>query len=168
MFVLAALALSACLAPAYAGAAAKTPTAAAKTTPATPANKAGASPFGEVLGGSGAKAGGTATTNTATTNTATTPPNGAAEAETEAAATKTGSEPRNSKSTIVLGIIVALGLLLGIAYVIVRDARQVAPASEADEEELDARLAHERAQALRKRRAKAKAARMQRKRTRTR
>jgi hypothetical protein len=73
-------------------------------------------------------------------------------------------EVTNSKSTIFIAGGAALLLLCAIAYVIVRDARRVAPADEVDEELLDARLSQERVQALRKRRTKAKAARQQRKR----
>ena len=51
-----------------------------------------------------------------------------------------------------------------VRFVIVRDARRVAPANEADV--IEARSAHDTAVRLRKRRAKAKAARQQRKRNR--
>ena len=58
----------------------------------------------------------------------------------------------------------AVALLVAIAYVIVRDARRMAPAG--DPQVAEARSAHDSAATLRKRRAKAKAARQQRKRNR--
>jgi hypothetical protein len=74
------------------------------------------------------------------------------------------TEASNSKSLILIALGAAIVLLSGIAYVIVRDARRVAPAG--DEDLLDHRSAHDSAVALAKRRAKAKAARRQRKRNR--
>jgi hypothetical protein len=55
-------------------------------------------------------------------------------------------------------------LLLAIGFVIARDARKVAPATEGEEELAETRRAQERAVMLARRRAKAKAARQQRKR----
>jgi hypothetical protein len=74
------------------------------------------------------------------------------------------SEPTNSDTLILLVLGAAVLLLMGIAFVIVRDARNVAPAS--DGELLEARSAHRSAAVLRRRRARAKAARRQRKRNR--
>ncbi len=94
--------------------------------------------------------GGQEETNTSTTRTTST--------------TGTSSSNTNSKSVILLALAAAALLLAGIAFVIVRDARRVAPASEADV--IEARSAHDTAVKMRKRRAKAKAARQQRKRNR--
>ncbi|HTA06574.1 MAG TPA: hypothetical protein VK774_09445, partial [Solirubrobacteraceae bacterium] len=74
------------------------------------------------------------------------------------------SSTSNSKKTVIIIIFVAVALLVAIAYVIVRDARSVAPAG--DPQVAEARSAHDAAATLRKRRAKAKAARQQRKRNR--
>ena len=76
----------------------------------------------------------------------------------------TTEKTSNSKKTIIIALVAAVVLLSGIAYVIVRDARRVAPAG--DPQLVEARSAHDQAAQLRKRRAKAKAARRQRKRTR--
>jgi hypothetical protein len=70
----------------------------------------------------------------------------------------------NSKSTVLFAIGGAVVLLCAIAFVIVRDARKVAPAG--PEEPGERRLAHDPRVTLEKRRAKAKAARQQRKRNR--
>jgi hypothetical protein len=78
--------------------------------------------------------------------------------------TGTKKETRNSKTTILIGIGAAMVLLLGIASVIVRDARRRAPAE--DPGDIEARVNRDLALAQRKRRAKAKAARQQRKRNR--
>jgi hypothetical protein len=80
------------------------------------------------------------------------------------ATTSTTTTASNSKSVILLALGAAVVVLCGIAFVIVRDARRVAPAGEDDL--LEARSGHDAAVALRKRRAKAKAARRQRKRNR--
>ena len=90
-------------------------------------------------------------TNTATTST------------TSTAATE--SSTTNDQKTILIAIVAAVVLLSGIAFVITRDARRVAPATDAD---LESARAGNRDPAvmLRKRRAKAKAARQQRKRNR--
>jgi hypothetical protein len=108
----------------------------------------GGSAFNELSAGSGAEA------TTSTTKTVTAP-----KASTEA-------NKGTSKSLILLAGAAAVILLSGIAVVIVRDARRIAPATEADLVEVEARSAHDAAVRLRKRRAKAKAARKQRKRTR--
>lgn len=78
--------------------------------------------------------------------------------------TGTAKETKNSKTTILIGIGAAIVLLLGVAYVIIRDARRRAPAE--DPAELEARVNRDLALQQRKRRAKAKAARQQRKRNR--
>jgi len=70
----------------------------------------------------------------------------------------------NSKRTVVIALVAAVALLVAIAFVIVRDARKVAPAG--DPQLAEARSAHDSATTLRRRRAKAKAARQQRKRNR--
>jgi beta-lactamase regulating signal transducer with metallopeptidase domain len=73
-------------------------------------------------------------------------------------------EATNSKTVVVLALVAAVLLLVGIAFVIARDARKVAPAGDP---ELTAGLAsRDWAARQRKRRAKAKAARQQRKRNR--
>lgn len=73
----------------------------------------------------------------------------------------TNSEPTNSHTTILVVLGAAVLLLGAIAFLIIRDARGVAPAS--DPQLAEARSARDSAAALRKRRAKAKAARRQRK-----
>jgi len=78
-----------------------------------------------------------------------------------AATTGTATEAHNSNKTIFLGLGAAAILLLGIAYVIVRDARRVAPAGAEDVGE--GRPARDRSVEYRKRRQKAKAAKAQRK-----
>jgi H+/Cl- antiporter ClcA len=70
----------------------------------------------------------------------------------------------NSQTLIIVALAAAVLLLSGIAFVIVRDARRVAPAADLDA--IEARSGHDAAVRLRKRRAKAKAAKRQRKRTR--
>lgn len=90
---------------------------------------------------------------------------GGQETQTQSTTTTTPTETTNSKSTVLIAGVAAVLLLSGIAFVIVRDARRVAPAG-GDEELLEQRSGHDAAVALRKRRAKAKAARKQRKRTR--
>jgi uncharacterized protein HemX len=85
--------------------------------------------------------------------------------QTQKTETTATTEPTsNSKKTIVIALAAAVALLIAIAFVIVRDARQRAPAG--DPQLVEARSAQDHAVALRKRRAKAKAARRQRKRTR--
>jgi hypothetical protein len=78
----------------------------------------------------------------------------------------TGSAPAeatNSKSLILVALGAAALVLCGVAYVIVRDARRVAPAGE---ELGERRSGRDPAVELARRRAKAKAARRQRKRNR--
>lgn len=75
--------------------------------------------------------------------------------------TGTTTETKNSQTTIFIAVGVALVLLVGIAYVIVRDARRVAPAG--DVAEIEARAVRDNAVQMRNRRAKTKAARQQRK-----
>ena len=71
----------------------------------------------------------------------------------------------NSQKTILIAIVAAVVLLSGIGFVIARDARRVAPATDADLGEARAGR-RDPAVMMRKRRAKAKAARQQRKRNR--
>jgi ABC-type nitrate/sulfonate/bicarbonate transport system permease component len=70
----------------------------------------------------------------------------------------------NSRTVIVLALAAAVGLLIAIAFVIVRDARRVAPV--ADAQVTEGSSARDSAARLRRRRARAKAARQQRKRNR--
>jgi hypothetical protein len=77
----------------------------------------------------------------------------------------TAKQPTNNNKTILIGIGAAVLLLLAIGYVIVRDARRVAPAGD-EGEVLERRSARDLAVRQRKRRAKAKAAKAQRKRNR--
>ena len=74
------------------------------------------------------------------------------------------SEPQNSSSLLLIGLGVAVVLLVGIVYVIMRDVRRVAPATTADM--LERGTSQRSEAAMRRRRAKAKAARQQRKRNR--
>lgn len=83
------------------------------------------------------------------------------ETKTATTGNTTNSEPTNSHTTILLVLGAAVLLLGAIAFLIIRDARGVAPAS--DPQLAEARSARDSAAALRKRRAKAKAARRQRK-----
>jgi ABC-type Fe3+ transport system permease subunit len=78
--------------------------------------------------------------------------------------TSSNEPTSNSKKTVIIALVAAVVLLVAIAFVIVRDARRVAPAG--DPQLAEARSAHESAAALRRRHAKAKAARKQRKRSR--
>jgi len=78
--------------------------------------------------------------------------------------TETTNSDSNSRLLLILGVGAAVLLLGGIAFVIVRDARRVAPVGDADA--LDRGSARDSAAQLRRRRAKAKAARQQRKRNR--
>jgi hypothetical protein len=113
----------------------------ALTAPASaPAALGGGSSFSELTEGQ--------TETTPTETTATT-------------ATTSEASTSNSKDTILIAGAAALLLLCGIAFLIVRDARSVAPAG-------DGLLGkggsgHDTAAMMRKRRAKAKAARRQRK-----
>jgi len=90
-----------------------------------------------------------ATTTTATTSTT---------------AASRGKSSSNSQRVILLATLAAVLLLVGIAFVIIRDARRLAPAG--DLELAERSTEHDTAVKLRKRRAKAKAARQQRKRNR--
>jgi hypothetical protein len=80
------------------------------------------------------------------------------------ASTSTNEPTKSSSKTLVLGFGAAALLLAAIAFVIVRDARKVAPA--ADGHVGEAATARHSAAALQRRRARAKAARQQRKRNR--
>ncbi len=95
-------------------------------------------------------AGGGAQTTTATTQRATT------------SNASTGTTNTHTIALVALGA--AVLVLMGIAFVIARDARKVAPAGDVDAVERGA--ARDSAARLRRRRAKAKAARQQRKRNR--
>jgi hypothetical protein len=84
---------------------------------------------------------------------------------TQTTATTTSTEATtNSKSVIILALVAAFALLIGIAFVIVRDARRVAPAT--DSQLSEGGSARDSAARFQRRRAKAKAARRQRKRNR--
>jgi hypothetical protein len=90
---------------------------------------------------------------------------GGQETSTETTTGKTTpTEAHNSKKTVIVIVVAALALLVAVGYVIVRDARKNAPAT--DPQVAEARSAHDAAAMLRKRRAKAKAARQARKRNR--
>ncbi len=79
--------------------------------------------------------------------------------------TETGAkETKNSSKTLLIGFAAAVVLILGIAVVIMRDAKRHSPTGELDPAELEARVNRDLALRQRKRRAKAKAARQQRKR----
>jgi uncharacterized protein HemX len=80
------------------------------------------------------------------------------------ASTESTSSSSSSGTLIVLATGVAIVLLVGIAYMIFRDARKVAPAGEGQLAEVSG--ARRPATRLHKRRAQAKAARRQRKRNR--
>lgn len=85
---------------------------------------------------------------------------------TAAQTTTTGEtkEVTNANKTILIAIAAAVLLLIFVGYVIVRDARRVAPAG--DEDYLERRASRNDALRRANRRAKAKAARTQRKRNR--
>jgi uncharacterized protein HemX len=78
--------------------------------------------------------------------------------------TTESSGTSGSTTLLFVGSIVAVVLLGGIAFMIVRDARRVAPAGDADL--VEARSRSDSAARVRRRRAQAKAARQQRKRNR--
>ena len=84
---------------------------------------------------------------------------------TAARTTGSESEAHNSNKTIFIGAGAAIVLLLAIAYVIIKDARKVAPAGAEDIME-GGRKGHDRAVRHQNRRAKAKAAKAQRKKNR--
>jgi hypothetical protein len=81
-----------------------------------------------------------------------------------ATTTATATETTNSKSVIILALVAAFALLIGIAFVIVRDARRVAPVT--DSQLSEGGSARDSTARFERRRAKAKAARRQRKRNR--
>jgi len=85
---------------------------------------------------------------------------------TQPASTKSAETSSNSNSgtLLAIGAGVAVVLLGGVAFVIVRDARRVAPAGDADL--IESRARSNAAARVRRRRARAKAARRQRKRNR--
>jgi uncharacterized protein HemX len=85
-------------------------------------------------------------------------------AQTTASTATTETSSGSGSTTLILGVAVAVALVAGIAFVIVRDARRVAPAGDAQLTE--ARSTRDAAARVRRRRAKAKAARRQRKRNR--
>jgi len=90
---------------------------------------------------------------------------GAQSTPTQTTATTTATESTtNSKTVIILALVAAFALLIGIAFVIVRDARRVAPVTESQLSEGGS--ARDSAARLQRRRAKAKAARRERKRNR--
>ncbi|HEY3960726.1 MAG TPA: hypothetical protein VGL68_09470 [Solirubrobacteraceae bacterium] len=89
----------------------------------------------------------------------TTPTTTATTATTETSTTSSS----NSSKVVLLALVAAVALLIAIAFVIVRDARRVAPVEDGA---LTGGPARDTAAQMRKRRAKAKAARHQRKRTR--
>jgi hypothetical protein len=101
--------------------------------------------FSELAGGGQETTPTTTTTNKTTTSSAST-------------------EPTNSHTVALLALAAAAVLLGGIAFVIVRDARKVAPAGDPDA--IERGSARDSAARLRRRRTKAKAARQQRKRNR--
>jgi hypothetical protein len=113
------------------------------SAPAALAATSGGNAFGELTEGQSEPA---KTATTATTTSAST------------------SESTNSQTLIILGLVAAVLLLVGIAVVIARDARKVAPAG--DPELASGLASRDWAARQRKRRAKAKAARRQRKRNR--
>jgi beta-lactamase regulating signal transducer with metallopeptidase domain len=86
---------------------------------------------------------------------------------TSTTATTTKSPESSTTSSTILIVVVgaAVVLLSGVAFVIIRDARRVAPATDVDFAQGSSSARHTEA-ALRRRRAKAKAARRQRKRNR--
>jgi hypothetical protein len=83
---------------------------------------------------------------------------------TQARGVTNATETTNSRSLIILAMVAAVMLLIGIAYVIARDARRAAPQS--DPQLAAGAGSADWAAKQRRRRAKAKAARQQRKRNR--
>lgn len=112
------------------------------------ASAAGGSAFNELAEG------GKSTATTPTTATTT---------KTESTSSSSYS---NTSGVLLLGLIAAGGLLAGIAFMILRDARRVAPIPDG-QTTAEGRPARDVAAMMRKRRAKAKAARRQRKRNRS-
>jgi hypothetical protein len=92
--------------------------------------------------------------------TATTPTTKAPTKSTASTETTSGS---STKTVLILGFVAAGVVLVGIAFVIMRDARKVAPVGDGP---VGGGSARDPAARLRKRRAQAKAARQQRKRNR--
>ena len=80
--------------------------------------------------------------------------------------TESTSSSSNTGSIELLGTIIAVALLIGIGFVIVRDARRRAPVSDEDLDAAEARVQHDRAARMQRRRAKSKAAKQQRKKNR--
>ena len=86
-------------------------------------------------------------------------------ASTAATESSTSSSNSNTGTVLLLGLVAAGALIAGIAFVILRDARRVAPVPDGQVTGAG-RSARDPAVTMRKRRAKAKAARRQRKRNR--
>ena len=84
--------------------------------------------------------------------------------QTTATTAATESSSGSGSTTLVLGVVIAVVLIAGIAFAIVRDARRVAPAGDGQLNE--AGSARDSGARLRRRRARAKAARRQRRRNR--
>lgn len=84
--------------------------------------------------------------------------------KTVSTASTTTTSNTNTSGVLLLGLIAAGALITGIAFMILRDARRVAPVP--DGQMAAGRPARDVAAMMRKRRAKAKAARRQRKRNR--
>jgi len=87
-------------------------------------------------------------------------------AKTTTTSRESSNNTSNSNTTILIGTIVAVAILIGIGYVIVRDARRRAPVTDAELDAEETRLRHDRSEEMRRRRAKAKAAKQQRKKNR--
>ncbi|HWY17461.1 MAG TPA: hypothetical protein VNY27_01990 [Solirubrobacteraceae bacterium] len=113
------------------------------------ASAAGGSAFGELTKGGKQE-------STATTPKPTAP---------KESTTSTATSNSNSSSVLLLGLIASGALIAGIAFMILRDARRVAPVPDG-QVTAEGRPARDVAAMMRKRRAKAKAARRQRKRNR--
>ena len=90
-------------------------------------------------------------------------PNPSSTTTTTTTSTEGTSSLSTSSSAVIFALVLGGLLLAGIAYMIVRDARGVAPVGEGG---VNGRSAGDSAAAMRRRRAKAKAARRQRKRNR--
>lgn len=129
------------------------------------ARGAGQSAFSELTAGSKEKRAGTGTPSKgAATPNGATRSNGT-EGETESKTSSTTTSNSKSTGLLLLGLIAAGALIAGIAFMILRDARRVAPVPEG-QLTAQGRPARDMAAMMRKRRAKAKAARRQRKRNR--
>ncbi len=94
------------------------------------------------------------------------PPETTSTAKTATSSASSEKSGSNTQKVILLATVAAVALLVGIAFVIIRDARRMAPAGEVDLELSERSAEHDAAVRLRKRRAKAKAARQQRRRNR--